>query len=138
MLRPPVGTAVLEQVPTYQLHFQARATRWRYHLINQEGPLPEVAQVLANGKEILVLEDEGTRMLAATGQSTRVFSLKKAIALEERPTQRLKLQYSLPSEGTRPNGSNGTIDLPTPDARKISPQMSTTELLVFSDVFVYL
>lgn len=138
MLRPPVGTAVLEQVPTYQLHFQARATRWRYHLINQEGPLPEVTQVLANGKDILALEDEGQRVLAATGQTARVFSLKEAMALDERPTQRLKLQYSLPSDGTRPNGSKGFLDLPTPDERKISPQMETTELLVFSDVFVYL
>ena len=138
MLRPPSGMSVLEQVPTYQLHFQARATRWRYHLINQGGSLPEVTQVLADGKKILDLEDEGTRSLQTTNQTARVFSLKEALTLEERPKQRLKLQYTLKNEPERPNGSTGSVDLPVPDGRKISPLMESSEILIFSDIFVYL
>jgi hypothetical protein len=139
MLRPPsAGPAPAPTVPPkYKVHFRARATRWRYLLIHQNGGLPELVQVLTDGKNKLEIEDEGQREVPAVNQTARVFSLKEAFALEERPTRRLKLHYTLPSDHTRPNAANITLELPMPDGRKISPQVFTSKTLMYSDIFVY-
>lgn len=142
MLNPPVDMAAPAVVPNYRLHFEARHTRWRYYLMNQEGPLPETVQITDPNStpesNPLALEDEGTRTLPGTGQTARIFSLKEPAALAERPDRRLKLQYTLPPDPARTNGNNGSIDLPVPNGQKISPQMDSAGMSVFSDLFIYL
>ena len=78
------------------------------------------------------------RSLRGPGQTAVPIYFKTPVPLRERTDLKPKLEIFKKNGGNGANGQPLTIQLPTPDWRRITPETQGTEHQVFSDMYVYL
>lgn len=138
----------------YRISFNARETHWRYFVVNRNLPDLESMEVIAEGKifnkgkddhspakpEACKIFDHGApRTLRTLGQTAVPISSKCAFPLREYPDLKPKLKIVRKNEnGNTGNGLITTVDLPTPDWRRVTPEREGSDQRVFSDMYVYL
>ena len=133
---PPRDAAMLRPIKHFQLPFEARATRWRYYVINRSQLDFDRLEVTNVGKEAF-RQDPPRLLRSGIQMAIPVFS-EQVLLLQER--QALKPKLRLIKENTN-NGFNAgttTFDLPTPDGQTITPEEQGNEHSVYSDMYIYL
>lgn len=133
---PPRVATVPQPIQHFQLPFEARATRWRYYVINRSQIDFDRLEVTNVGKEAF-RQDPPRLLRSGTQMAIPVFS-EQVLLLQER--QALKPKLRLVKENTN-NGFNAgttTVDLPTPDGQTITPEEQGNEHSVYSDMYIYL
>ncbi len=133
---PPRDAAMPYPVKHFQLPFEARATRWRYYVINHSQLDFDRLEVTNVGKE--AFRQGPPRLLWSGNQMAIPVFSEQVLLLQER--QALKPKLRLIKENTN-NGFNSgttTIDLPTPDEQTITPEEKDNEDGIYSDMYIYL
>lgn len=113
--------------------FQARATKWRYHLVDQQDTLDDF-KLLESGTETVVAELENPPVTRALPNGTKAFVLSSpdTIPLRGRPGQLFEL-----SARAKDNNRQLSIPLPSADANRIT-QDEADKSVFYSDMYVYL
>ena len=142
---PPDEGPAVER--TYYLRFEARQTHWRYYIVDKK---PETDDLLGNspadfermrlfdGPQPDGFEKSEPRLLNGPGQTAVPIYFKTPVPLRERSDLKPKLEIFKKNGGNGANGKPLTIQLPTPDWRRITPEIQGPEQQVFSDMYVYL
>lgn len=136
LIPPPTGTEVTPE-HRYHASFKSRPTRWRYYVINNND-VPPAGLKLFEGKTQLDAESEEPKSFPNLKQTAAVISTKASIPLFERPESRLRLEFDDSKNAKDSDKKPISIDLPTPDWRRLSAKGQDPVQQVFSDIFVYL
>lgn len=132
---PSADPTVMRQETRYSLSFEARSSRWRYYIVNKSQLKYNRMDVLADHAPMAFTA--GTpRLLPGTDDEATPLLSDAVILLRERQPFKPKLKLSAQNE----NGVSTelTIDLPTPDWKRISVEDPADNLQVYSDMYVYL
>ncbi|MEM1358756.1 MAG: hypothetical protein AAGF89_11170 [Bacteroidota bacterium] len=127
------------QAGDFTIHFSARRTKWRYHIIDRTGSGYQHFQLLEHGTQQPVPSEDQETKLLPNGSEAIVLSPVELIPLRERPRPRFQLS-------TQPfPGSHNTplsIPLPSADANQLSQKypsvQETVNAIYYSDLYVYL
>lgn len=122
---------------SFALHFEARATFWRYVLVNSRGVNYTGFEVVNSGSgEALTFGQPEALRLAdrPMSQGTEALRLvsQQAVPLREYPAQRLEL-----SAKKKLNGKEATFKLPLPGPDRIKADAGEADTY-YSDVYVYI
>ena len=114
----------------YVIHFNNRATRWKYFLIPKgKAKEQDEYKVESVKKEVEFSEPEEVRLV--NGVLAHMIVSKNAIPLKEHPVDKFLLQMKKNGKGV-----TMTINLPTPAIHMIKPQSINDNQKIFSEVYV--
>ena len=133
---PPADSTVIRQETHYFLSFEARSTRWRYHIVNKSQLQYDRMDVLADHAPMAFTAGTPCPLDGTDDAATPLLS-DAVFLLQERQYLKPKLKLSAQNE----NGVSTerlTTDLPTPDFKHISVEDPSDTLQVYSDMYVYL
>ncbi len=133
---PPLIATAPHAVKHFQLQFEARATRWRYYVINRSQLDFDRLEVTNVGKEAFQV-DPPRLLKSGTQMAIPVYS-EQALPLQERQALKPKLRLIKENVNNGFNGGTTTFDLPTPDGQTITPEEQDNEHSVYSDMYIYL
>lgn len=121
-------SAIADEVPTYQLKFEARRVIWRYFIISQSS---SEMSIDAEGFPSTFI-DKGLQTLSNNDQA-HVFESdpKEPIALAERSAYTVSLKIAQ-------NDGDISVPLPIPSALGLKPVETEGHILFYSDMYVYL
>ncbi|MCK6690875.1 MAG: hypothetical protein L6Q97_02105 [Thermoanaerobaculia bacterium] len=138
MVPPPLAAGGLAAPPRqFQIAFEARTTRWRYFLINRNRLAFDQIEV-NDGKTALGFQAMESRPLPGGTETAIPLLSDAAFPLRERPEWRYKLKLSKNNGNGAASGIPVTLDLPSPDWRRITPEGRGAEQQVYSDMYIYL
>ena len=134
---PPANGGTPAPVRQFQIAFEARATRWRYFLINRNRLAFDHIEV-NDGKAALGFQVMESRPLPGGVETAIPLLSDAAFPLQERPELKYKLKLSKNNGNGASNGIPITLDLPSPDWRRITPEGRGESQQVYSDMYIYL
>jgi hypothetical protein len=120
-------------VPNFQIAFGNRETFWRYYVIDKNNLAPD-SMMVDDGTRFTVgdnLED----MRSGVHQAKQIIS-NTAIGIKERQPEKLRLKLIKTRGGSNLNSTTATLDLPTPDWRRITAEKGGE--MVYSDMYIFL
>ena len=120
----------------FSIAFTRRETRWRYYFINQSKLDYDELQLLEDGTAISDVESAEKKLV--NGSMATVLTLPKALPLEERTPKKMSLKILQNLSNGSPKKTVATVALPTPDSSRIYPERSGDDLVIYSDLYVYL
>ena len=114
----------------YVIHFNNRATRWKYFFISKgSSTRHEQYKVTSIKKDILFSEPEEVTLV--NGSKAQMIVSESAIPLKEHPVDKFQLQMKKNGKGIVV-----TISLPTPSIHSVKPQSINDNQKIFSEVYV--
>ena len=135
LLSPPSASSLAENYPQFAIEFDKRSTYWRYNIINRNNLAFDRLQLIADGQEVGVRSMREKEL--ADGSKATELTLQHMLPLEEVPTTKIKLRLlqDTPAGETK---ALHEVSLPVPDAHRIYPERSGGDLIIYSDIFIYL
>jgi len=124
-------TGAADEVPTYQLKFEARSIIWRYYIINNSST--EVAIVSINVEDSpSAFIDKGVQPIL-NGQQAHVMESdpQQPIVMKEQYSYALSLKISV-------NDRASSIRLPYPSAQQLKKVETEEGTLFYSDMYIYI
>lgn len=121
----------------FSMSFQARQAKWRYLIINKSQLVFDQIE-MSDGRNPLEFKQEEPRLLSGTNYLAVPISLTSPYSILDRATLRPKLKLIAPSDNGLQRNDPTTIDLPTPDGRRIVPEMVGGAQQVYADMYVFL
>ncbi len=125
------------EVSRFNLTFESRKANWRYLVVNKSQLKIEQMEVL-DGRTQLSFQQGTPRLLHGTDHLALPLSSVSTYAIQERSPLRPKLKISSAEGSSISRTASTMIDLPTPDWRRIVPEMVDGKQLVFADMYVFL
>lgn len=133
---PSADSTVRWQETHYFLSFEARSTRWRYHIVNRSQLKYDRMDVLNGRTPMAFTTGAPARLSGADYDATPLLSDAVLLSQERQPLKpKLKLSAQ---NGNGVSTELFTIDLPTPDWQRISVEDVSDTQQVYSDMYVYL
>ncbi len=133
---PSADPTVIRQETRYFLSFEARSTKWRYHIVNKS-QLNYDRMDVSDGRAPMVFTAGTPRLLRGADYEATPLLSDAVLLLQERQPLKPKLKLSA-QNGNGVSTELFTIDLPTPDWKRISAEDPSDTLQVYSDMYVYL
>jgi hypothetical protein len=124
-------------VTRYHLSFAARATRWRYNVVNKSR-LPYDRMDVLDGRKLLDFRTGESRALQGVDYEAVPLYSESTFVLQEYQAVKLKLKLSASNGNGGATDLGMPIDLPTPDWRRVSAEGPPDEPQLYSDMYVFL
>lgn len=134
---PSADPTVIRQETRYSLSFEARSTRWRYHIVNKSQLIYDRMDV-SDGRNSMAFTAGIPRTLNGADHEATPLLSDAVLLLQERQPLKPKLKLSAQNGNGESTELFKPIDLPTPDWKRISAEDPSDTLQVYSDMYVYL